>query len=129
MLLWLLCVPVAVAVAFAVAVVVAVAAVAVVCGVVVVVVVAVVSEAELTEQTAYVNMSLRTNWQEPSSSHRCECSRARRLALNSRTTGGARKMGVNRGKKPSNAAKTATAKSRVPFFVAQLDCPRTLAMT
>ena len=37
-------------------------------------------------------MSLRTNWQEPSSTHRCECSRAQKLALNSGTTGGARKM-------------------------------------
>ena len=41
-----------------------------------------------------------TNWQESSSTHRCECSRAQKLALNSGTTGGARKMASIPPKKP-----------------------------
>ena len=65
-----------------------------------VVVVVVISEADSRSLDVYVNKRLRTNWQEPSSTHRCECSRARKLALNSGTTGGARKMASIPPKKP-----------------------------
>ena len=82
----------------------------------------------LTEQTVHANMSLRTNWQEPSSTHRCECSRARKLALNSGTTGGARKMASIPPKKPLHpnpnrhyVIAAITTNSQVPFSVAQLD--------
>ena len=69
--------------------------------VVFVVVVVVVSEADSRSRDVYVNKRLRTNWQEPSSNHKCECSRARKLALNSRTTGRARRMAQNASKSPS----------------------------
>ena len=49
----------------------------------------------LTEQTVYVNMSLRTNWQQPSSTHRCECSRAEKWALDVHADG-ARKIGCHK---------------------------------
>ena len=75
---------------------------------------------KLTEQDVYVDKSLRTNWQEPSSTHRCGCSRARKLALNSGTTGGARKKGVNTAEKapptpinPFIAAITAKSSTRL----------------
>ena len=62
----------------------------------------------LTEQTVYVNMSLRTKWQEPSMAKNSSPSRARELALNSRRPGA--KNVLKGRKKTFIAAITATAR-------------------
>ena len=52
----------------------------------------------------------------------------RKLALNSRQPGGARKMAYKVRKTPIIAAKTTTAESRVSFSGCELECPLTPAM-
>ena len=54
--------------------------------VVVLVVVVVVVEADQRSRLSMSTCRYELNWQEPSSTHSCECSRARKLALNSQTT-------------------------------------------
>ena len=82
----------------------------------------------LTEQTVYVNMSLRANWQEPSSTHRrvLEGSNTGAQLRDNRRSA---KNGVNTAEKAYRRQSPPETPSRELFSVAQLECPLSPART
>ena len=79
--------------------------------IVVIVVVVVVSGRTLTERGVYVHNLLRTDWQEPSSTHRCE-------ALEGSKTGAQLRDDRRSAKKGVNTAEKAPPTPTTPFIAA-----------